>query len=176
MIRRGTQWTKRSQTHGLPLMMGLLMIFVGGCMPKEEVERELAQQAAEKAAAERQTLPPDRVAGAGVGIQGRSLEGGSEYNPATFVSGPAAAYFRAKEKIVFEIQIPQAVNLYVAQHGRHPRSHEEFMREIVESNRIPLPKLPEGMVYRYHTDTNELWTEAEKSESTTSEAPGSSGP
>lgn len=143
-----------------------------GCKPEAEVEREAQQRATEQAAVPNATPMPDQKAGVGVGAKGRSLEGGSEYNPATFVSGPVAAYFRTKEKVVFEIQIPQAVNLFVAEKGRHPRSHEEYMQAIIESNRIPMPKLPEGRVYRYHPDTQELWVESEKkSDSQESSAP-----
>ncbi len=104
-----------------------------------------------------------------MGVQGRSLEGGSEYNPATFVSGPAAAYFRTKEKIVFEIQIPHTLNAFVALNGRHPKSHEEYMREIIGTD-IKLPKLPEGMVYRYHPESQELWVESEKKDDSSAAA------
>ena len=67
-----------------------------------------------------------------------------------------------EEKIAFEIQIPQAMNLYMAEKGRAPRNHDEFMRDIIEFNRIPLPKLPEGMLYRYLPDKAELWVIPEK--------------
>jgi len=131
-----------------------------GCKPDEVLQQEIAaEQSAKNKPAEAPL--PDQKAGVGVGVKGRSLEGGSEYNPATFVSGPAAAFFRTKEKIVFEIQLPQAQNLYYAEKGRHPRSHEEFMKDIIEFNRIKLPQLPEGRVYRYRPDSNELWVESE---------------
>jgi hypothetical protein len=131
-----------------------------GCKPEEERQKEIAAQTAQQAAP---VSPPmqDRVAGVGVGVQGRSLEGGSDYNPAKMVSGPAAAYFRTKEKIVFEIQVPHTLNAFVALHGRHPKSHEEYMREII-GTQIKLPKLPEGMVYRYHPETQDLWVESDK--------------
>jgi len=131
-----------------------------GCKPEEERQQEIAAQAAQQAAP---ASPPmqDRVAGVGVGVQGRSLEGGSDYNPAKMVSGPAAAYFRTKEKIVFEIQVPHTLNAFVALNGRHPKSHEEYMREII-GTQIKLPKLPDGMVYRYHPETQDLWVESEK--------------
>ncbi len=136
-----------------------------GCKP-EEVAREeerAAQQAAQQAAANAasENLQAQK-AGVGVGSKGRSLEGGSENNPATLISGPAAALFRTKEKIAFEIQIPQAMNLYMAEKGRAPRNHDEFMRDIIEFNRIQLPKLPEGMLYRYLPDKAELWVIPEK--------------
>lgn len=148
-----------------------------GCKPEAELERDAAQRAAEKTATAVAPPVPDQKAGVGVGVKGRSLEGGSEYNPATLVSGPAAAYFRTKEKIVFDIQLPQAVNLFVAEKGRHPKSHEEYMQVIIQSNRINLPKIPEGMVYRYHPDTQELWMESEKKsgEQETSTPDGAAG-
>lgn len=135
-----------------------------GCKNEELArEEQAAQLAAEKAVAEagKENLQAQK-AGVGVGSKGRSLEGGSENNPATMISGPAAALFRTKEKIAFEIQIPQAMNLYMAEKGRAPRNHDEFMRDIIEFNRIPLPKLPEGMLYRYLPDKAELWVIPEK--------------
>lgn len=139
-----------------------------GCKPEADVQRDIAaRQAAEEAAASAaaaaaQASQQAQKAGVGVGAKGRSLEGGSENNPATIISAPAAAFFRTKEKIVFEIQIPQAMNLYMAEKGRNPRNHEEFMKDIVEFNRIPLPKLPDGMVYRYDSEKGELWVIPEK--------------
>lgn len=152
------------------LMVAGVCLSVGGmlgCKPQEEIDREIAAKAAANAAAEAKPVMPDQKAGVGVGVKGRSLEGGSEYNPATFVSGPAAAYFRTKEKIVFEIQIPHTLNAFVALKGRHPKSHEEYMSEII-GTQIKLPKLPEGMVYRYHPDSQELWVESQKKDDATS--------
>jgi hypothetical protein len=147
------------------LATGLLTIgCMVGCKPEEQVQRDLAAQKAAQEAAANAAVPPQQAqkAGVGVGEKGRSLEGGSENNPATIISGPAAAYFRTKEKIVFEIQIPQAMNLYMAEKGRNPRNHDEFMRDIIDLNRIPLPKLPSGMVYRYDSEKGELWVIPEK--------------
>lgn len=158
--------------------LGVWLLALAGCKSEEEVNQELAAQAAAKAAAEQKPEIPDQKAGVGVGVQGRSLEGGSEYNPATFVSGPAAAYFRTKEKIVFEIQIPHTLNAFVALNGRHPKSHEEYMREII-GTQIKLPKLPQGKVYRYHPESQELWVESENKEgvgSTESTTPPPSNP
>jgi hypothetical protein len=146
------------------LVFGSIAVSAWGCKPEEVRQQEIAaEQAAAKAAAAQPAMQ-NQVAGVGVGVQGRSLEGGSDYNPAKFVSGPAAAYFRTKEKIVFDIQIPHTLNAFQALHGRFPKSHEEYMREIV-GTQIKLPKLPAGMAYRYHPETNELWVEAESAAS-----------
>ena len=66
-----------------------------------------------------------------------------------------------KEKIVFDIELPRSAQLYNALHdGKDPKTHEEYMKEVV--GQIKLPKLPPGKVYRYHPETNELWVESEK--------------
>jgi len=151
----------------LGLIAFSLCSFVG-CKPEEVArqETEAATAAAKEAQANavQQNLQAQK-AGVGVGEKGRSLEGGSENNPATLISGPAAALFRTKEKIAFEIQIPKAMSLYMAEKGRNPRNHDEFMRDIIEFNRIQLPKLPNGMLYQYLPDKGEqgeLWVIPEK--------------
>lgn len=170
--RNNMQIIKRARSNRLscirlPIVsLATCVIAIGciGCKPEEQVQRDLAAQKAAQEAAASAAAPPQEAqkAGVGVGEKGRSLEGGSENNPATIISGPAAAYFRTKEKIVFEIQIPQAMNLYMAEKGRNPRNHDEFMRDIIDLNRIPLPKLPSGMVYRYDSEKGELWVIPEK--------------
>ena len=141
------------------VLAGVVLSSQFGCKPEQEVQKDLAAQKQAQADAAAAAEPPRvaQKAGVGVGSKGRSLDGGWENNPATIISGPAAAYFRTKEKIVFEIQVPQAMNLYMAEKGRNPRNHDEFMRDIVEFNRIPLPNLPPGMVYRYDSEKAELW-------------------
>ena len=140
-------------------LVGPVVWTLVGCKSEEARQQELAAQ---EAAAQAPASPPlqNQVAGVGVGVKGRSLEGGSDYNPAKFASGPAAAYFRTKEKIVFEIQIPHTLNAYQALNGRYPRSHDEYMKESI-GTAIKLPQLPKGMVYRYHPETHDLWVEAE---------------
>ena len=150
------------------MLSGWMLCLFAGCKPEADVQRDIAaQEAAQKAAAAAAAAAAEeslvaQKAGVGVGVKGRSLEGSSESNPATLISAPAAAYFRTKEKIAFEIQIPQALNLYMAEKGRNPRNHDEFMRDIIDANRIVLPKLPTGMVYRYDSEKGELWVIPEK--------------
>jgi len=134
-----------------------------GCKPEDDAAREMevakAAQAAAAAAAKAPAMP-DQVAKVGVGAQGNSLDDIKGNDPRMLIAGPAKAYFNIREKAVFDIQLPSQSNLFYASNGRNPKSHEEYMKEIVGP--IQLPKLPEGMVYKYHPDTNELWVEAEK--------------
>lgn len=92
---------------------------------------------------------------AGVGKKGQKLDQHSDMQK--IISGPAAALFRVEQKAVFDIKIPHALNLYKATNGHFPKTHEDFMREIVEFNRIELPELPAGAVYRFDSEKGELW-------------------
>lgn len=130
-----------------------------GCKPAAEVERDrLAAEQQAATAGQGETPLQAQKAETGVTGKGKSLEGVSDYNPAKFVSGPASVLLKAKEKIFFEIQLPQAMTLFQATHGRAPKSHEEFMQEVV-TNQVKMPQLPDGLRYRYRPDLAELWVE-----------------
>ncbi|WP_347244572.1 hypothetical protein [Thermogutta sp.] len=88
----------------------------------------------------------------GVGQKGSSLQPG-------FLTTPVYVYFRSQEHMAFRIQVPQALQLFEAEHGRKPESHEEFWREIIEKNNIQLPRLPPGHRYVYDPQRGELMVE-----------------
>lgn len=92
---------------------------------------------------------------AGVGKKGQKIDKHSDMQK--IISGPAGALFKVEQKVVFDIKIPHALQLYKATNGHFPKSHEDFMRDIVEANRIQLPELPEGAVYQFDTEKGELW-------------------
>jgi pyruvate/2-oxoglutarate dehydrogenase complex dihydrolipoamide acyltransferase (E2) component len=87
---------------------------------------------------------------AGVGKKGRGYGGG-------IVSEPVRLYFGTRQRIVFQIRIPDALRTYKAMNdGKGPASHEIFMEEIVAKNSLPLPELPEGDSYYYDVEKEEL--------------------
>ena len=88
----------------------------------------------------------------GVGEKGRDIGEG-------IISTPIKAYFSAKQQIVFNIQIPHAMNLYKATNDRAPRTHDEFMSKIIKANFVKLPQLPEGHEYVYDPEKEELMVE-----------------
>ncbi len=90
----------------------------------------------------------------GVGAKGRSLD---EHEG--LLVTPAKAYFSVRERAVFDIQIPEALKLYKATNGNGPRSHAEFMGQIIEANQIQLPELPAGQRYVYDSETEQLMVE-----------------
>lgn len=102
--------------------------------------------------------PTEQIkADVGVGSKGRSLDTHSG-----LLVEPAKQYFALKERIVFQIQIPENMKLFKALEGRAPQSHEEFMEKIIQEGQIKLPPLPPGNVYVYDPATEELMVQRPK--------------
>jgi hypothetical protein len=135
--------------HVRALTMTLICAAIAGCQPPQ------AAQAPVQAPAPVAPTGEAVKAGVGVGQQGRSLDGDTGVQQ--MISAPVSAYFKAKERIAFDIAVPHTVNLFQATEGRFPKSTDEFMEKIIKANQIALPKLPEGMMYQFHSDTGELW-------------------
>jgi hypothetical protein len=105
-----------------------------------EVEREKAQQ--------------------GVGKRGRGYGMG-------LVATPIATYFSVQERMAFN-KVIQAMQLYVAENNRPPKTQEEFMEKIIKAGMISLPDLRDGAKYVYLPekvnlpDDTGLWVEEPK--------------
>lgn len=100
--------------------------------------------------------PPRVKAQTGVGQKGRRLE--NEKLVQTIVT-PAVSLFRTRERMVFEVQIPQAMKLYKGLHGEPPQTEKEFFEQIIKANRISLPELPAGQRYVYDPRKAQLMVE-----------------
>lgn len=79
------------------------------------------------------------------------VSGKGDYGGPGFITTPISVYFRVPERLVFNVQIPQAMNMYKAIHEHFPETQEEFMEKIIAENGIQLPKLP-GPDERYVYD------------------------
>lgn len=128
----------------IALSLSLLLISANGCAEPVEMP-----EADSKEPVEQKT---ERVV-AGVGVTGKGNYGS---NP---VSTPASVYWKTKERLVFEIQIKQALDLYHAERGYYPKTEEEFYDRIIKFNHIQLPELPEGHVYVYDAEAGQLMVE-----------------
>lgn len=106
------------------------------------------------------SLPPlepgkERVkAGKGVGIKGRSLD---EHEG--IVVTPAKTFFSAKERIAFEIAVPQAYAFYIATADDIPTDFADFEAKVLLPNQIVLPQLPPGHFYVWDATKQELQVE-----------------
>lgn len=96
-----------------------------------------------------------KKAEAGVGVKGRDI-------PTQLGTTAIKQYFRIPEKTVFDIQIPSALNLYTAEKGHGPKTHDEFMEQIIKANQIALPQLPQGERYLWDPQKQELLVEHPK--------------
>jgi len=61
----------------------------------------------------------------------------------------------AQHQAVF-LQVEQAINIHYGLHGDFPKSHEEFMKDVIEFNNIQLPELSEGDEYIYDPEDHTL--------------------
>ena len=73
-------------------------------------------------------------------------------NPLT---GALEAYGPAVETLS-KGQIRQSLELYRAQTGDYPKSHEEFMTGVIKQYKIRLPVLPAGRQYKYDVENHQL--------------------
>lgn len=97
------------------------------------------------------------IAEVGVGKQGEnSRRNVKKGGVARMIASPAASLFAAREKIVFNVQIPKNMQLYKATHGYFPKSHDDFMQHIIKAGLIELPRLPQGQRYEYDAQSAQL--------------------
>jgi hypothetical protein len=111
-----------------------------------------AQSPAPGVASTTPTAPGTTTVPAAPGVTGKG-----NYKPG-IITTPISVFFRAQEQLIFG-EVKHAIDLYQADKGYKPRSHEEFMKDIIEFNQIKLPKLPEGHTYKYDPEKGELMVE-----------------
>lgn len=87
-----------------------------------------------------------------------TLTGKGQYG-GDLITTPVSTYFAVKDQVVFQYQLPKAMELYEAAYQRKPKNYEEFQREIVMKNGIQLPELPPTHRYLYDPDTGKLLIE-----------------
>jgi hypothetical protein len=127
---------------------------LAGCLPDPAPPPKQPAKPAPAAAPSEKPAPGmvREKAEVGVGKRGR------DYQPG-MVTTPVQAYFRTKERVAFDIQIPHAMQLYKATEGHAPKTHAEFMEKIIKENAVKLPDLPDGHRYVYDPKTEELTVE-----------------
>jgi hypothetical protein len=127
--------------------------------PGSPADAKAAEPVVEEPASEEPEAPAEKPvrekADVGAGEKGSGYGGG-------IITTPVSVYWRAQERITYQIQIPQAMQLFKANNGRAPESHEEFMEKIIGEQNIDLPELPVGHKYVYDPKEEELMVEHPK--------------
>lgn len=118
---------------------------------KEQARLEAERKAEEErqAAAEAQQAQPQIETVTSHSPQrGRSLEGGG------YLSVVAGTRFWAEHQVILN-NVLHAMRLYEAEHGRYPKTQEEFMERVIKPNEpaTALPPLPPGWEYYYDPET-----------------------
>ena len=85
------------------------------------------------------------------GIAGKELGKG-------ILATPAGVYLRIPDRAIF-LSVEHAMNLYKGEHGALPKTHEDFLRDIIQANNIKLPELPDDSHYIYMPEKEELMIE-----------------
>ncbi|MBX7167940.1 MAG: hypothetical protein K1X74_16520 [Pirellulales bacterium] len=144
---------------------GALLCGCSGDRTTPELQATPAVEAAPAAAApaaaqaaEAPAAPAEKVreaARVGVGAKGNDLDPG-------LLTTPVKTYFTAQELIAFDVQVPQALQLFKATNGRSPESEDEFMQQVIKANNIELPTLPAGHRYVYDVASEQLMVEHPK--------------
>lgn len=78
---------------------------------------------------------------------------------AGIITTPISANFSLKQQLIFDFQIPKALELFEQLRNRKPRSHQEFMQEIILKSNIRLPTLPPHYRYIYDPEEGEFFIE-----------------
>jgi hypothetical protein len=131
----------------------------GEAAPAEGVPPAAAPEAAPDGAAAEPPAEGEQLekAEAGAGAKGR------DYGGPGFVTTPIETMFRVEDRLAFDVKVPEAMKLYKAEHNnKGPKSHAEFMKVIIEANRIQLPELPAGNSYWYDAKTETLMVRSPK--------------
>ena len=100
-------------------------------------------------------VPPAQKASVAVVKAGAKLRDNSDAQK--MITGAPGVLLDVKAGTVFDISIPQAIQLFKASEGRVPKNHAEFMAKIMEPNNLTLPSLIDGLVYQFNPEKEELW-------------------
>jgi hypothetical protein len=94
-----------------------------------------------------------------IGDTESARKAGAAPAPRQLSKDPVRVYGNAYVSIVGQAsigQIKHTVDLYQAETGEYPKTHEEFMEKIIKANNIALPVLPRNRKYVYDVATHEL--------------------
>jgi len=138
------------------LLFGATLALIVGCSEtEEEVDSDAPpppvttqNQAVDGNANQTDTDDVGKPVEVGIGKKGHYSEG--------LYTTPLAAKFRTEERLIFTVQIPNAVKTFHAIHGRYPKDYEEFTEEIILENSIQLPELPDDEEYWYDPEAGQL--------------------
>jgi hypothetical protein len=118
---------------------------------KEKVAND-AQTAADAKAAEAARMANQ----AGSEVRPDDMQRGSKMTRGGYLQTVLKGGIRAEQKLNL-FTVDHAMNLYYGEHGHYPKTHEAFMKDIIEFNSIELEPLQEPYEYYYNAEDGQLY-------------------
>lgn len=124
---------------------------------QDQANEAAAQQAAKDRTAADAQAKADRLAGAEASaVSADDMQRGQKLKGGGYLSTTLRAGIVAEQKLnLFQVQ--HALNLYHATNGHYPKTHEDFMKDIIQFNGIPLEPLQEPYEYWYNAEEGALY-------------------
>lgn len=123
--------------------------FFSGCLPSVPKSTQKTEPPKE----EETVVEVGKVAGVGATGKGQYTETEKAIVPG---AAAVASFYAMKERLAYNVQVKQALDLFEATEGRKPNSQEEFEEKILKANNLVLPELPQGCRYEYDPKTGDL--------------------
>jgi len=147
----------------------------GAAKEKQAAKEKVAADA--QAAADAKAAEAARMASqAGSEVRPEDMKRGSHMVHGGYLQTVLKGGIRAEQKLSL-YTVDHAMNLYNGEHGHYPKSHEAFMKDIIEFNSIELEPLQEPYEYYYNAEDGQLYKvikpeaiEAQKAEAAAAQA------
>jgi hypothetical protein len=147
----------------------------GAAQEKQAAKEKVATDAQAVADAEA-AKAAQMASGEGSEVRPEDMKRGSHMVHGGYLQTVLKGGIRAEQKLnLYTVQ--HAMNLYYGEHGNYPKSHEAFMKDIIEFNSIELEPLQEPYEYYYNAEDGQLYKvvkpeaiEAQKAEAAAAQA------
>jgi hypothetical protein len=147
----------------------------GAAKEKQAAKEKVATDAQAVADAEA-AKAAQMASGEGSEVRPEDMKRGSHMVHGGYLQTVLKGGIRAEQKLNL-YTVEHAMNLYNGEHGHYPKSHEAFMKDIIEFNSIELEPLQEPYEYYYNAEDGELYKvvkpeaiEAQKAEAAAAQA------
>lgn len=127
----------------------------GAAQEKQAAKEKVATDA--QAVADAEAAKAAKMAsGQGSEVRPEDMQRGSHMVHGGYLQTVLKGGIRAEQKLnLYTVQ--HAMNLYHGEHGHYPKSHEAFMKDIIEFNSIELEPLQEPYEYYYNAEDGQLY-------------------
>lgn len=127
----------------------------GAAQEKQAAKEKVATDA--QAAADAKAAEAARLANQGGSeVRPEDMKRGSHMVHGGYLQTVLKGGIRAEQKLNL-YTVEHAMNLYHGEHGHYPKSHEAFMKDIIEFNSIELEPLQEPYEYFYNAEDGQLY-------------------